>query len=42
MFKEGQFQQLGEIEEALITRHVMAMKASQVEESSWSKEILEA
>jgi len=41
MFKPGQFQ-LGENEEALLTRHVMAVKASQVEESSWSKEILEA
>jgi len=33
MFKPGQFQ-LGENEEALLTRHVMAVKASQVEESS--------
>jgi len=41
MFKPGQFQ-LGQNEEALLTRHVMAVKASQVEESSWSKEILEA
>jgi len=41
MFKLGQFQ-LGENEEALLTRHVMAVKASQVEESSWSKEIMEA
>jgi len=41
MFKPGQFQ-LGENEEALLTRHVMTVKASQVEESSWSKEILEA
>jgi len=41
MFKPGQFQ-LGKHEEALLTRHVMAVKASQVEESSWSKEILEA
>jgi len=41
MFKPGQFQ-LGENKEALLTRHVMAVKASQVEESSWSKEILEA
>jgi len=41
MFKPGQFQ-LGDNEEALLTRHVMAVKASQVEESSWSKEILEA
>jgi len=41
MFKPAQFQ-LGENEEALITSHIMAMKASQVEESSWSKKILEA
>jgi len=41
MFKPGQFQ-LGDNEEALLARHVMAVKASQVEESSWSKEILEA
>jgi len=41
MFKPGQFQ-LGENEEALLTRHVNAVKASQVEESSWSKQILEA
>jgi len=41
MFKPGQFQ-LGENEKALLTRYVMAVKASQVEESSWSKEILEA
>jgi len=41
MFKPGQFQ-LGENEEALLTRHVMAVKATQVEESSWSKDILEA
>jgi len=41
MFKPGQFQ-LRENEEALLTRHVMAGKGSQVEESSWSKEILEA
>jgi len=41
MFKPEQFQ-LGENEEALLTRQVMAVKASQVEESSWSKEILEA
>jgi len=40
-FKLGQFQ-LGENEEGLLTRQVMAVKASQVEESSWSKEILEA
>jgi len=41
MFTPGQFQ-LGENEEALLTSHVMAVKASQVEESSWLKEILEA
>ena len=41
MFEPGQFQ-LGENEEALLARHVMAVKASQVEESSWSKQILEA
>jgi len=41
MFKPRQFQ-LGENEEALLTSHVMAVKGSQVEESSWSKEILEA
>jgi len=41
MLKRGQFQ-LGENKEALLTRHVMAVKASQVEESSWSKEILDA
>jgi len=40
MFKPGQFQ-LDENEEALLTRHFMAVKASQVEEASWSKEILE-
>jgi len=41
MFKPRQLQ-LGENEEGLLTRHVMAVKASQVEESSWSKGILEA
>jgi len=41
MFKPVQFQ-VGENEEALLTRHVMAVKASQVEESSCLKEILEA
>jgi len=41
MFKPGQFQ-LSENKKALLTRHVMAVKASQVEESSWSKKILEA
>ena len=40
MFKPVQFQ-LGENEEALLTRHVMAVMASQVEESTWTKEILE-
>jgi len=41
IFKSGQFQ-FGENEEALLTRHVTAVKASQVEESSWLKESLEA
>ena len=41
MFKPGQFV-LGESEELLVTRQVMAVKALQTEESSWSKEILEA
>jgi len=41
MFKPGQFQ-LAENEEALLTRHAMAVKASQIEESSWLQEILEA
>jgi len=41
MFKPKQFQ-LGKNEWALITHHLMAVKASQVEESSWSKKILEA
>jgi len=41
IFKLGQFQ-LSENEEALLTHHVRAVSASQVEESSWSKEILEA
>jgi len=40
MFIPGQFQ-LGENEEALLTSYVMAVKDLQVEESSWSKEILE-
>jgi len=40
IFKAGQFL-LGENEEALLTHHVMAVKALQVAESSWSKEILE-
>jgi len=41
MFQPGQFQ-LCENEEALLTRHIMAVKGSQVEESSCWKEILEA
>jgi len=41
MFKPAQFH-LGENEEALLTRNIMAVKALQLEESSWSKEILEA
>jgi len=41
ILKLGQFQ-LGENEEALITYHVIAVKASQGEESSCSKKILEA
>jgi len=41
MFKPGQFQ-LGENEKALLTCHVMAVKDSQVQESSWFKQILEA
>jgi hypothetical protein len=41
MFKPGQFN-LGEREEVLVTRHIMAVKALQTEESSWSKDILEA
>jgi len=41
MFKPWQFQH-GQNEEALLTRHVMAVKASQVEESRSSKGILEA
>jgi len=41
MFKPWQFQ-LGYNENALLTCHIMAVKASQVEESSWSKEIQEA
>jgi len=40
MFKPGHFQ-LGENEEAFLTCCVIVVKASQVEESSWSKEILE-
>ena len=41
MFKPEQFE-LRENEEALLTRHVMAVKASQVVEPSWWKVILEA
>jgi len=41
MFKLGQFN-LDESEELLVTRQLMAVKALQTEESSWSKEILEA
>jgi len=41
MFKPGQLD-LGTSEETLVTRQIMAVKASQTEESKWSKEILEA
>jgi len=41
MFKSVQFQ-LGENEDALLTCQIVAVKALQVKESSWSKEILEA
>jgi len=41
MFKLGQFD-LGESEELLVTRQVMALKTLQTEESSWSNAILEA
>ena len=41
IFKAGQFQH-DENAEALLTCHIMVVKASQVEESSWSKEILKA
>jgi len=41
IFKPAQFH-LVENKEALLTRHVMAVKESQIEESSWSNEILEA
>jgi len=41
IFKPVQFQ-LGDNEEALLTHHVISVKASQVEDSSWSKEMLEA
>jgi len=40
IFKPGQFQ-FGEKEEVLLTRYVIVVKASQVEESSWSKVIPE-
>jgi len=41
MFKPGPLN-LGTGEETLVTRQIMAVKASQTEESKWSKEILEA
>jgi len=41
MFKPGQLD-LETGEETLVTRHIMAVKASQTEESKWSGEILEA
>jgi len=41
MFKPGQLD-LGTGEETLVTRQIMAVKASQTEESKWLKEILEA
>jgi len=41
MFKPGQLD-LGTGEETLVTCQIMAIKASQTEESKWSKEILEA
>jgi len=41
MFKPGQLN-LGTGEETLVTRQIMAVKASQTEESKWSKEIREA
>jgi len=41
IFKPGQFD-LGESEELLVTRQVMAVKALQTEEFCWSREILEA
>jgi len=40
MFNSEEFQ-LSENEEALLTLHILAVKASQVQESSWSKETLE-
>jgi len=41
MFKPGQFQ-LDENEKAFLTSHIIAVNASQFEESSWSNENLEA
>ena len=41
MFKPGQLD-LGTGEDTLVTRQIMAVKASHMEESKWSKEILEA
>ena len=41
MIKPGQLN-LGTGEETLVTRQIMAVKASQIEESKWSTEILEA
>jgi len=41
MFKPGQLD-LGTGEETLVTCQIMAVKASQTEESKWSEEILEA
>jgi len=40
MFKSGQLD-LGTGEETLVTRQIMAVKASQMEESKWLKNILE-
>jgi len=41
MFKPGQLD-LGTGEETLVMHQIMAVKASQTEESKWSKKILEA
>jgi len=41
MFKPGQLD-LGTGEETLVTCQIIAVKASQMEESKWWKEILEA
>jgi len=41
MFNPGPLD-LGTSEETLVTRQIMAVKASQMEESKWSKKILEA